>query len=385
MASLPPRTIARHGRADLSKTEPGMIGNAIRSLFLVVIVLVAMIHSSTVVADTVSLRMATWVPPMHHLHRTFTEWVAQIERASGGSLKIFLDEAPLATPPGQYDLVKNGLADLAFHVLGYTPERFGVVRGVELPFMSPNAEIGSRALWDWYTRNVGNQEFKDVKVVTLFVHGPGILHTNKQVKTLEDLAGMKLRVGGGGVAIARALGAVPVAMTAIKAHQALMRGTTEGTLFPWEAIASYRLTGLAPYHLEIPGGLYTTAFAVVMNKARYESLSPEHKALIDRFGDSYGAAFIGRHWDEADRESREEAMANGETVHTLAPAELERWRARVAFMAGEWTSRMNERGVDGAALLDELRAAMTKFEGMKPGASWTAEVLRTGLRSAPHR
>jgi TRAP-type C4-dicarboxylate transport system substrate-binding protein len=315
-------------------------------------------------ADTVSLRMATWVPPMHHLHTTFTEWVAQIERASGGNLKIVLDQAPLAGPPGQYNLVKNGLADLTFHVLGYTPERFGVVRGVELPFLSPNAEQGSRAIWDWYTRNVGEEEFKGVKVVTLFVHGPGILHTENQVKTLEDLAGMKLRVGGGGVAIARALGAVPVAMAATKAHQALMRGTTAGTLFPWEAMASYRLTGLVPHHLEIPGGLYTTAFAVVMNKARYESLSPEHKALIDRFGGAYGAAFIGRHWDEADRESREEAMANGEIVHTLAPAELERWRAKMAFMDDEWISRMNERGLNGAALLDELRAAVNKFEGM---------------------
>jgi len=341
-----------------------MIGNAIRIILLAVMVLAAMLHASAVMAETVTLRIATWVPPIHHLHRTFTEWAAQIERASGGSLKIVLDEAPLAKPQGQYDVAKNGIADLAFPVLGYTPDRFVVTRGVELPFLSPNAEIGSRALWDWYTHYVAGKEFNDVKVVTLFVHGPGILHSKKEVKTLEDLTGMKLRVGGGGVAIARALGAVPVAMTATEAHQALLRGTTEGTLFPWEAIASYRLTGLVTHHLDIPSGLYTTAFAVVMNKARYESLSPEHKALIDRFGGAYGAAFIGRHWDDADREAREEAKANGEIVQTLAPAELERWRARIAFMDEEWISRMNERGLNGAALLANLRDAVNKFEGM---------------------
>jgi len=341
-----------------------MIGNAIRIILLAVMALAAMLHASAVTAETVTLRIATWVPPIHHLHRTFTEWAAQIDRASGGSLKIVLDDAPLAKPQGQYDVARNGIADLAFPVLGYTPDRFSVTRGMELPFLSPNAETGSRALWHWYSHDVSGKEFKDIKVVTLFVHGPGILHSKKAVTTLEDLAGMRLRVGGGGVAIARALGAVPVAMTATEAHQALLRGTTEGTLFPWEAIAGYRLTGLVPYHLEIPGGLYTTAFAVVMNKAKYESLSPEHKALIDRFGGAYGAAFIGRHWDEADRESREEAQANGETVQTLAPAELERWRARIAFMDGEWISRMNERGLNGAALLDDLRDAVNKFEGM---------------------
>lgn len=341
-----------------------MIGSAFRSIVLAAILLVAMIHSSAVSAETVTLRMATWIPPMHHLHRTFTDWAAQIERSSGGLLKIVLDDAPLARAQGQYDLAKNGFADLAFPVLGYTPDRFQVIRGVELPFLSPSAEQGSRAIWEWYTRYVPENEFEDVKLVTLFVHGPGILHSKNEVRTLEDLAGTRMRVGGGGVAIARALGAVPVAMTATEAHQALLRGTTEGTLFPWEAMASYRLTGLVTHHLEIPGGLYTTAFAVVMNKDRYESLSPEHRELIDRFGGAYAAGFIGRHWDEADREAREEAIANGETIRTLASDELERWRAKMAFMDDEWIGRMNERGLNGAALLNKLRDAVEKFEGM---------------------
>jgi len=341
-----------------------MIRNAVRSILLAVMLLAAMINSSAVMAETVTLCMANWVPPMHPLYRTFADWAAQIERASGGSLKIVLSEAPMAKTQGQYDVAKDGVADLAFPVLGYTPGRFEIVRGVELPFLSTSAEQGSRAIWDWYTRNLGDEEFKDVKLITLFVPGPGILHTKTEVKTIEDLAGMRLRVGGGGVAIARALGAVPVAMTAPEAHQALLRGTTSGTLFPWEAIAGYRLTGLVPYHLEIPGGLYTTVFAVVMNKAKYESLSPEHKALIDRFGGAYGAAFIGRHWDQADQESREEALADGETVQTLAPAELKRWRARMAFMDSEWNAKMNERGLDGAALLADLRNAVSKFQGM---------------------
>ncbi|MDP2620251.1 MAG: TRAP transporter substrate-binding protein [Hyphomicrobiales bacterium] len=342
-----------------------MIGNAIRTILLAVMVLAATAHSSMVSAETVTLRMATWVPPMHHLHQTFTEWAAQIERASGGSLKVVLDEAPLAKAQGQYELAKKGIADLAFPVLGYMPDRFAVTRGIELPFLSPSAEVGSQALWDWGTRNIADQEFNDVKLVTLFVHGPGMLHSKTRVRTHEDLAGMRLRVGGGGVAIARALGAVPVAMTAADAHQALLRGTTQGTLFPWEAVASYRLTGLVRYHLEIPGGLYTTVFAVVMNKARYESLAPEHKALIDRFGGGYGAAFIGRHWDEADRAAREEAKVNGEYIHTLAPEELKRWRAKIAFMDGEWIVDMTEQGHDAAALLDDLRKTVSKFQDMQ--------------------
>ena len=312
--------------------------------------------------DKVALRMAVWLPPVHHLSHTLTDWAAQIEKASGGSLVVKLDSAPLAKPPGQYDLAKKGVADLAYHVFGYTPGRFQIIRATELPFISPNAEIGSQATWDWYSRNIGaGKEMSDVKLITLWIHGPGLIHTKNEIKTLEDLQGVKLRVGGGGVAMSEALGAVPVPMSATQAHESLQRGTTDGTMFPWESIAGFRLTELVGYHLEVPGGLYSTPFALVMNRKSFDELSPEHQAILDRFGGIAGAKFIGKRWDEADAAGKQSAQANGNTIQTISDGELVRLKEKVAFMDSVWLADAEKLGLDGEALLADLRATMERF------------------------
>ncbi len=311
--------------------------------------------------DKVTLRMSTWLPEGHHLSQSLLAWSAQIDEASGGSLVISFDGGALAKPPGQYDVARDGIADMAYPVLGYTPGRFTIMRGTELPFLSPSAEVGSQAAWDWYQRNVGTKEFPDTTLITAWVHGPGQLHTKDEVTKLDDLDGVKLRVGGGGVAMSEALGAVPVAMSAPDSHEALLRGTADGTLFPWEAIAGFKLTDLVKYHLEVPGGLYATPFALVMNTAKFDKLSPEHQAILREYGGLAGAKFIGRRWDEADQKGRAEAEANGNTIQTLSPDEVELWREKVSFMADEWIEKADKEGWDGAALLSDLRTTIEKY------------------------
>jgi TRAP-type C4-dicarboxylate transport system substrate-binding protein len=319
--------------------------------------------ATAAMAETVTLRMATWLPPKHH-HTAVAlpAWIAAIDEASGGTLKIKIDPAPIAKPPGQYDIVRDGAADMSYHVVAYTPGPFEILRGVELPFLSPNAEIGSQAAYDWYDRNVGfDTEFKDVKIITMFVHGPGAVHTKTPVKTLEDLAGVKLRVGGGGVRMSEALGATPVAMPASKAYEAIQKGVADGAMFPFESIAGFRLGELVNYHLEIPGGLYTTPFAVMMNPAKYDSLSDEHKKVLADVGGVAGAKIIGAAWDDADAIGRQAAVDQGGVFHTLEGAELARWTDAIAFMDGSWIEKANAAGHDGAALLEDLKATIAKY------------------------
>ena len=314
-------------------------------------------------AETVTLRMSTWLPPKHH-HTAVTlpKWIAAIEEASGGTLKIKIDPAPIAKPPGQYDVVRDGAADMAYHVVAYTPGPFEILRGSELPFLSPNAEIGSQAAYDWYDRNIGfDKEFKDVKIITMFVHGPGAVHSKEPIKTLEDLAGVKLRVGGGGVRMAEELGATPVAMPAPQADEAIQKGVADGAMFPFESIAGFRLGELVNYHLEIPGGLYTTPFAIMMNPAKYDSLSDAHKKVLTDLGGVNGAKIIGKGWDEADAVGRAKAVAQDGVFHSLEGAELERWKEKIAFMNAAWIEKANAAGLDGAALLEDFAATVAKF------------------------
>ncbi len=319
--------------------------------------------ATAAMAQDVTLRMSTWLPPQHHLVAdTLPTWFAAIEEASGGTLRIKIDPAPIAKPPGQYDVVRDGAADLSYHVMAYTPGPFEIVRGVELPFLSPNAEIGSQAAFDWYDRNIGfDKEFDDVKVITLMVHGPGAVHTKKPINSLEDLAGVKLRVGGGGVRMSEALGATPVAMPAPAAYEAIQKGVADGALFPFESIKGFRLGELLDYHLEIPGGLYTTPFAIVMNRAKFDSLSAEHQKVLTDVGGIAGAKILGAGWDRADVAGRAAALEQGGTVNQLSDAELARWKETIEFMNADWIAKADAAGLDGAALLADLKATMAKY------------------------
>ena len=314
-------------------------------------------------AETVTLRMSNWLPPNHHvLERSVKPWIEAIREASGGTLSIQLDPAPIAKPPGQYDIVRNGGADLAYHVVAYTPGPFEILRGVELPFLSPSAEVGSQAVFDWYDRNIGfDKEFRDVKVVAIMVHGPGMIHSKTRVTTLEDLDGLKLRVGGGGVRLSEALGATPVTLSGTQAYEAIQKGVADGAMFPMEAVAGFRLYELVKHHLELPGGLYTTPFAIIMNRASFEALSSEHRKVLEDIGGVTGGRILGRGWDEADANGMVVALENGGEISRLSDAEIDRWKEAAAVVTENWIDLANSRGFDGKALLDDLKATIERY------------------------
>jgi TRAP-type C4-dicarboxylate transport system substrate-binding protein len=305
------------------------------------------------------LRQGNWLPPTNHFSHTAQAWINTIEKASGGRLKVKLDKSALAKPPGQYDLVKNGVRDLTMGVAGYTPGRFQLFRMAEVPFATLNAEVGSPGLHKWYTKHgFDKQEFTGTKLIVAFVHGPGMLHSKKEIKTLEDIKGVKIRVGGGGVLIAKSLGAVPVAMSATKANESLTRGTTEAAFFPYEAVKGFRLVKLVKYHLEIPGGLYTTSFFINMNKKKWDGLPGFAKAAFNKAGGVAGAKLIGRHWDDADQVGKNLARKAGNKIQTISAKEKARWAKAIRVVRDNWIKKANDKGMNGDLLLKELLALM---------------------------
>jgi TRAP-type C4-dicarboxylate transport system substrate-binding protein len=200
-------------------------------------------------AQKQTLRMAYWAGPAHQMVQTQEAWIKTIEAASGGNLTVVVMAAP-AKPEGQYDLIKNGVRDLVWAVPSYTQGRFDMSQVAELPFLCPNSTVCSPILWKWYAKfGLATKEFPDTTLLTTFTSGPFLVHTTKVARTLEAIRTLKLRVAGASVPMS------VVAMPATDAYEMLQRGTVEGTLLPWEAVKSFRLTELLKFHLEVPGGV----------------------------------------------------------------------------------------------------------------------------------
>ena len=312
---------------------------------------------------TIELKLSHFVGIGHNMHtHVLVPWAKMVEERSQGRLKVTIyPGGTLGKPNDHWDMVKDGIADLGWGVHNYTPGRFPLTSAAELPFISKTSKGGSRALWEFYIKHL-QKEHKGVKVLWLFHTAPFQVHTTrKPVKTLEDLAGMKLRSGGGQVAaVVKQLGAIPVTMAAPESYNALERGVVDGTVFPWEAIFGFKLYEVIKYHTVV--NLNVATFFITMNLKKYESLSSDLKKVIDDLSGVWGAEFTGTAWDKGEEEGIAAAKQAGATTYTLPPTELQRWIQKVKPAEDEWIASMEAKGLPGRQVLTDLRELVAKFD-----------------------
>jgi TRAP-type transport system periplasmic protein len=309
--------------------------------------------------NVVTLKMANWVPPTHHVYESFQRLAERTAQLSNGTLKIEVDSTAVANPGGQYDLIKNRVRDMAWDVASYNPGLFELSRAIEQPFLVRDAGLAARALQKWYLKHgFDKREWpaeKGVVLLHFFVGGGGHLFTAKtQVKLPEDAKGLKIRAAGPNEAAAKLIGAVPVSVPASKTQEALLRGTAEGTYFSWDGILAFKLGLYTKYALEVPGGVGAAAFWVAINRDKFNSLSAEHKAVLTKVWGIDGSYLVAKRWNDMDQAARKAGQADGMVITTPAGADLKRWEETYAPLVTDWIKTATGKGVDGKAMYDDL-------------------------------
>lgn len=311
-------------------------------------------------ADTVKLRMANWLPPVHHMTSTLRAWSDELEKASEGEIEVEVMTAPLAKPNGQYDLVKNGVVDMAYGVAAYHPKRFWRLQAVETPFAAPNAEKAAIAAWRWYDKHgFMAEDTSDSKLLALFAHAPHLYHSAKPLESIEDFKNLKIRVGGNGVKIAEILGAVPVSMPPGQTQEAMSKGTIDVSQFPWESVKGFGLADVSTHHLIVPGGTYAGIFYLSMSSKTWDKLSDTQKAAVTKVSGEWGSKYISQRWDAAEQAGIEAAQKAGNTVTTLSDADVAKFREMVQPITDEWIGKANEAGLDGKSLVEDFHSIVS--------------------------
>ena len=315
-------------------------------------------------AQTTELTISSWVPPSHIITaKMLLPWAQEVEKATQGRVKFKLLPKAVASPPQSFDAVRDGLADVSFAVHGYTPGRFVLTKAAEFAFLGDSAEAISVAYQRVYEKHLAKaDEHKGVVALAVFTHGPGhIYNTKRPINALADLAGMKVRVGGGVVNdIAKALGAVPLLKPSTQAYELLNSGVADGLFFPHETVANFKLTGVVKHATVVPGGLYNTSFVFMMNPAKFAALSKaDQQAVLKLSGESL-ARRAGEAWDEADAAGLTAIRQAGIAVQPASPRLLAEIKAKTDAVEHGWYDAAKAKGVDGAALMGELRAEIRK-------------------------
>src|SRR5262245_19697153 len=98
------------------------------------------------VAAETKLTMSSWLAPTHPLPKhVLAVWGDQVEKATGGRVKLEMLPKHPSAPPGTFDAVKDGLVDVSYVTASYTPARHILVALPELPGGGSTATINSIA------------------------------------------------------------------------------------------------------------------------------------------------------------------------------------------------------------------------------------------------
>jgi TRAP-type C4-dicarboxylate transport system substrate-binding protein len=321
--------------------------------------------TATSLAQEVTLKLHQMLPPQATIPaKALTPWAEKVMADSGGRIKVELYPAMQlgGKPPELYDQVKDGVVDLTWTVIGYTPGRFPTTEAFELPFMVTTGEATSKAFHEYCEKHC-TKEFEGVKVIAWHTHGPGLIHSRNAVNKLEDLNGMKLR-GASRVInqMLEKLGAAPIGMPVPAVPESLSKGVIDGATIPWEVTPSLKVTELVTNHTSFSGehGLYTATFVFAMNPNSYEKLPDDLKKVIDANSGVAAAAMMGKAMDEGDKVGLDIAEKAGNNIIVLDEAETKRWQDTATPLIEAWEAEMTAKGMDGKALVEEARALIEK-------------------------
>jgi len=318
-------------------------------------------------AQELTLRLHHFLPAVSNVHRFFLQpWAAKVAAESNNRIRIqiFPSMQLGGAPPQLYDQARDGVVDIVWTLPGNTPGRFPRIEAFELPFVSHSkAAVNVQAVQTLFERRM-RDEYADTHVICAWGHDGGLVHSRREVRRQEDMAGLKLRfpTRQAGEAL-RALGAAPIGMPVPQIPEALSQGVIDGAVVPWEVVPSIRLHEALRFHTEIPGSptLYIATFVLAMNKAKYEGMPADLRAILDANSGMVAARMAARPWDEQGPVVEEMVRRRGNQIIELSPEEVARWRRTTEPVVTNWIAAMRERNIDGGALLEEARALVAQF------------------------
>ncbi|MCK9226478.1 MAG: TRAP transporter substrate-binding protein [Syntrophorhabdaceae bacterium] len=329
------------------------------SVFLVFFLAVTFCLVSVSASAQVKLRFSTFFPVSHPNAQLTAEWCKEVEKRTQGKVKVqHFPGATLTSPQQTYDSILSGVVDIGNCVLGYTMGKFPLSEILDYPLGYPSGVVATRLVNEFY-KQFKPKEFDDVKVMFFHAQGPGILHTRKPVKTLEDLKGMKIRTFGSNAKMMSMLGGSPVAMPMGDAYDALSKGVADGLLCGYEALKGWKLGEVIKSTSENYGTAYTATFVIAMNKAKWNGIPPDSQKIIEQINQEFSEK-QGKLWDKMDQDGKEFSIKRGNQVIKLSAEENAKWVAKIEPLFNEYVKKTKEKNLPGDKALKFTRDYIKK-------------------------
>ncbi len=326
----------------------------------------SVIFTFPVAAENITLRYNQWFPTGHWSQSgDLYKWFDQIKKVTDGRVLIEPSAKPFAPPNRNYQAVVDGVADIAWGPHGYTPGVFPLSEMVELPFITKDAGISSKAywrVWDKYFKATGMQN----EVITLAMHvtaGGNIHMREKPILRLSDLNGMKMRVPTPVIArMLQKVGSVPVSGSLGELREMLSKGIVDGTMISDELVTGFKLDKNINAITQIPGDIFSNSAFVIMNKGKWEMISAKDQAAIMAISGEGLSQTMGGLWQKNDLAARKLFKQRLGKNYILASdkfiAEL---KTIFASEQLNWLETTKKAGIDGKAAVEFYNAQIIEL------------------------
>ena len=310
--------------------------------------------------EVTELKVSHYLPPNHTFQKELVAWGEELEKGSGGRLKLRIYPASQLGPVNrQFDMVRSGVADIAVGLHGATPGRYPITELVSLPYVAPSggttSAVTSKRLTELAPKYLA-PEHPGMTILYMAVTNPLLFHTARtQIRSVDDFKGLRIRYAGEQFAeIITLLGATPLPVPPGETQDGLAKGIIDGATFPYEAAQSFDLGTVVKYSLE--PGVSTATFAVAMNQRRLDGLAPDLKALIEQTSGPGRAARVGAAFDVAEKAGRDYMIAKGVQITTMAGPALDAVKAKLDPMVAKAVTTLEGQGKPAKAFLADYRA-----------------------------
>ncbi len=309
-------------------------------------------------ADKVyTLKLSHFVPPQHAFHKWVVKWAENITKELHGRLKFQIyPNGQLVGPPNrQFDAARNGIVDIAWCLHGVTPGRYPMTELANLPFTWPSAGADLALMAKRMTELAPKYlaaEHKGLHILFMNMANPVVVYSKEPIHSVADFKGKKIRYAStANREMLDAMGAVPSLVPPPATQDALAKGIVEGATFPHEAGLAYHLASVAPYTIEPP--MASATFALVMNKAKYESLPKDLRAILDKEAGVKGAMSFGRAWAKQEVFARNlEVKKMGLKIITLPPSEVTKMHELAKPIIKRTIAKLESEGKPAQAFYD---------------------------------
>jgi TRAP-type C4-dicarboxylate transport system substrate-binding protein len=312
-------------------------------------------HAADPAKKTYRLKFAHHNPPTSYLAvKGFDPWVKAIETRTNGQVKIdVFPSSMLGKPSDVYDNTINGIDDIGWSFVAFYPGRFPLTEVVNLPMLGlDKAAMSSKVIWDLYQNSPYlKKEFADVKVLVLHTHDGNPIISRKPILTAADMAGKKLRTGGGPInPFLQALGATPILMGSTDTYQAAEKGVIDGAVLVAEAIQMQSLQEIQKEFLD--ANINSGVFFLVMNKKVWDGLPPDIQQVFDEESGDRGSQLFARAFDDTKDLCLADIVKAKGTIHQLDPAEAARWQEKAKPVWDKWVADLEAKGQPARAVLE---------------------------------